>query len=234
MQTSGADHSLPGDPRRGRRHDPVIIGEFGSRARSRPHAGGHRRRDQSASHHFLGPDDGAGSADPRRSRMATRSYRHRLTPTAAGPTYRRNLPSGSTTAPRLDRARFPPRQIRHYDGAPQGFGGWRQPVQQPANLCNPAAGNGVEAFTSNILALGDTLNLTTALAATNWNGSTSTLPNYLKLTHSAQAATLSISATSGGSARGDRDYRWCDHRDPEQPASQLDYLIGHLRGSAAS
>ena len=44
----------------------------------------------------------------------------------------------------------------------------------------PAAGNGVEAFTSNILAMGDTLNLTTALAATNWNGSASTLPNYLK------------------------------------------------------
>jgi beta-glucanase (GH16 family) len=63
----------------------------------------------------------------------------------------------------------------------------------------PAAGNGVEAFTSNILALGDTLNLTTALAATNWNGSTSTLSNYLKVTDSTQAATLSISATSGGS-----------------------------------
>jgi hypothetical protein len=63
----------------------------------------------------------------------------------------------------------------------------------------PAAGNGVEAFTSNILAMGDTLNLTTALAATNWNGSASTLSNYLKVTDSAQGATLSISATSGGS-----------------------------------
>jgi hypothetical protein len=63
----------------------------------------------------------------------------------------------------------------------------------------PAAGNGVEAFTSNILALGDTLNLTTALAATNWNGSASTLSNYLKVTDSTQGATLSISATSGGS-----------------------------------
>ena len=64
----------------------------------------------------------------------------------------------------------------------------------------PAAGNGVEAFTSNILAMGDTLNLTTALAATNWNGSASTLSNYLKVTNSTQAATLSISATSGGSS----------------------------------
>jgi hypothetical protein len=63
----------------------------------------------------------------------------------------------------------------------------------------PAAGNGVETFTSNILAMGDTLNLTTALAATNWNGLDSTLPNYLKVTDSTQAATLSISATFGGS-----------------------------------
>jgi beta-glucanase (GH16 family) len=63
----------------------------------------------------------------------------------------------------------------------------------------PAAGNGVEAFTSNILAMGDTLNLTTALAATNWNGSASTLSNYLKVTDSTHAATLSLSATSGGS-----------------------------------
>src|SRR5262249_40370354 len=63
----------------------------------------------------------------------------------------------------------------------------------------PAAGHGVEAFTSNILAMGDTLNLTTALAATDWSGSASTLSNYLKVTDSAQGAALSISATSGGS-----------------------------------
>jgi hypothetical protein len=63
----------------------------------------------------------------------------------------------------------------------------------------PAAGNGVEAFTSNILAMGDALNLTTALAATNWNGSASTLPNYLTVTDSAQGATLLISATSATS-----------------------------------
>jgi hypothetical protein len=63
----------------------------------------------------------------------------------------------------------------------------------------PAAGNGVAAFTSNILAMGDTLDLTTALAATNWNGADSTLPNYLNVTDSTQGATLSISATSAGS-----------------------------------
>ncbi len=62
----------------------------------------------------------------------------------------------------------------------------------------PAAGQGAEIFTSNILAMGDRLDLTTALAATNWDGSASTLPNYLTVTNSAQAATLSISATSGG------------------------------------
>ena len=62
----------------------------------------------------------------------------------------------------------------------------------------PAAGHGAEIFTSNILAMGDRLDLTSALAATNWNGTASTLPNYLTVTDSAQAATLSISATSGG------------------------------------
>jgi hypothetical protein len=62
----------------------------------------------------------------------------------------------------------------------------------------PAAGHGAELFTSNILAIGDRLDLTTALAANSWNGLASTLPNYLTVTDSAQAATLSISATSGG------------------------------------
>jgi hypothetical protein len=62
----------------------------------------------------------------------------------------------------------------------------------------PAAGHAAESFTSNILAMGDRLDLTTALAATNWNGSASTLPNYLTVADSAKGATLSISATSGG------------------------------------
>ena len=46
----------------------------------------------------------------------------------------------------------------------------------------PAAGNVTNTFTGNVLALGDTLDLKPALAATNWNGSTSTLANYLALT----------------------------------------------------
>ncbi|HBK09297.1 MAG TPA: hypothetical protein DDZ81_26130 [Acetobacteraceae bacterium] len=63
----------------------------------------------------------------------------------------------------------------------------------------PAAGNGSDIFTSNILNTGDTLDLKTALAATQWTGSASTLSKFLTVTDSAQGATLSISATSGGS-----------------------------------
>jgi hypothetical protein len=62
----------------------------------------------------------------------------------------------------------------------------------------PAAGKGTDAFTSNILTTGDTLDLRTALAATDWTGSASTLPNYLKVSDSANGATLSIAPTSGG------------------------------------
>ena len=57
----------------------------------------------------------------------------------------------------------------------------------------------MEAFTSNILATGDKLSLTTALGATTWNNSAATLSNYLTVTNSKQGATLSISATSRGS-----------------------------------
>ena len=63
----------------------------------------------------------------------------------------------------------------------------------------PAAGNGTDTFASNILTMGDTLDLKTALAATNWNGSASTLSNYLAVADSTTGATLSIAATSGGS-----------------------------------
>jgi hypothetical protein len=62
----------------------------------------------------------------------------------------------------------------------------------------PAAGRGTDTFTSNILATKDTLDLKTALAATNWTGSTSTLAKYLTVTDQAQGATLSIATTSGG------------------------------------
>ncbi len=62
----------------------------------------------------------------------------------------------------------------------------------------PAAGNGTDTFTSNILATGDTLDLKTALAATDWNGAGATLSNYLTVADSAQGATLSVAPTSGG------------------------------------
>ena len=62
----------------------------------------------------------------------------------------------------------------------------------------PAAGKGTDTFTNNILGIGDTLDLKPALGATNWNGSTSTLSNYMTVTDSAQGATLAIAPTSGG------------------------------------
>jgi hypothetical protein len=67
----------------------------------------------------------------------------------------------------------------------------------------PAAGKGTVAFTSNILASsGDTLDLRTALAATSWTGTASTLSKYLTVADSAQGATLSVSALPGGTATG--------------------------------
>jgi hypothetical protein len=62
----------------------------------------------------------------------------------------------------------------------------------------PASGKGTDAFTSNILTIGDTLDLKPALAATNWNGSASTLSQYLTVADTTKGATLSIAATSGG------------------------------------
>jgi hypothetical protein len=61
----------------------------------------------------------------------------------------------------------------------------------------PIAGQGSDMFTSNILLEGDTLDLRTALAATNWNGERSTLKGYLTLVASAKGAVLSIRPTSG-------------------------------------
>jgi hypothetical protein len=61
-----------------------------------------------------------------------------------------------------------------------------------------AASIGTTIFTSNITTIGDTLDLANALAATDWNGSASTLSNYLTVTNSAQNATLSIADKSGG------------------------------------
>jgi hypothetical protein len=62
----------------------------------------------------------------------------------------------------------------------------------------PPAGKGYDIFTSNILAAGDTIDLSVALAATSWNGSASTLSNYLSVSNVSQGAVLSIASTSGG------------------------------------
>ena len=62
----------------------------------------------------------------------------------------------------------------------------------------PTAGHGTDHFTSNILNAGATLDLKAALAATTWNGTTSTLSSYLKMSNSTTSGTLSISSSSNG------------------------------------
>jgi hypothetical protein len=62
----------------------------------------------------------------------------------------------------------------------------------------PAAGHGTDTFSSNVLSTGDTLDLKPALAATNWNGATSTLPAYVTVSDTSSGAVVSIAATSGG------------------------------------
>jgi hypothetical protein len=62
----------------------------------------------------------------------------------------------------------------------------------------PAAGQGSVAFTNDVLTINDTLDLKPALAATTWNGSSSTLGSYLTVSDSASGATLSIANTAGG------------------------------------
>ena len=62
----------------------------------------------------------------------------------------------------------------------------------------PAAGNGSDTFTSDITAAGGTLDLTAALAATDWNGSASTLSDYVTLANSSAGAVLAVAPTSGG------------------------------------
>ena len=64
----------------------------------------------------------------------------------------------------------------------------------------PAAGTGYDTSSTNVLANGDTLDLRTALAATNWTGSASTLSNYLSVANEPQVTVLSIAPTSGGTA----------------------------------
>jgi hypothetical protein len=62
----------------------------------------------------------------------------------------------------------------------------------------PAAGNGPVIFADDILSAGGMLDLTNALAATDWNGVPSTLPAYLAVTDTSAGAEISLAATSGG------------------------------------
>jgi hypothetical protein len=62
----------------------------------------------------------------------------------------------------------------------------------------PIAGKGYNTFATNILTNGDTMDLRSALAATNWNGAASTVANYLSVTNNSVGAVLSIAPTSGG------------------------------------
>ena len=64
----------------------------------------------------------------------------------------------------------------------------------------PAAGNGLVTFANDILNLGDTLNLSTALSATDWDGSPDTLANYLSVSGWDGSAVVSIASTAGGAA----------------------------------
>jgi len=66
----------------------------------------------------------------------------------------------------------------------------------------PRAGNGYDTFSSDILSLGDTLDLRTALAATAWNGAASTLANYLGVTDTAAGAVLTVTPAAGGTYTG--------------------------------
>lgn len=66
----------------------------------------------------------------------------------------------------------------------------------------PPAGRGYDNFTTNILNIGDTLDLRSVLAATNWNGAAATLSNYLTVTDNTQGMVLSVAATSGGAPVG--------------------------------
>ena len=62
----------------------------------------------------------------------------------------------------------------------------------------PAAGNGIVTFANDILNLGDTLDLSKALGATDWDGSPDTLGNYLSVSGSDEGAVVSIAGTAGG------------------------------------
>jgi hypothetical protein len=62
----------------------------------------------------------------------------------------------------------------------------------------PAAGGGLVSFPGDILNAGGALDLTNALAATDWNGTASTLPDYVTVTDTSAGAVISLATTAGG------------------------------------
>jgi len=62
----------------------------------------------------------------------------------------------------------------------------------------PAAGAAPVSFADDILNAGATLDLTGALAATDWNGAGSTLPDFLTVTDTSAGAVISIATSAGG------------------------------------
>jgi hypothetical protein len=62
----------------------------------------------------------------------------------------------------------------------------------------PSGSNPAASFTSDILDKGDVLDLRTALASTDWNGSNDTLSKYLSVSSSSDAAEISLAKTAGG------------------------------------
>jgi hypothetical protein len=110
-----------------------------------------------------------------------------------------DAPGGSTTAATVEQSQVSAAATSGTSiGLLKGSVAAATPSSSVQTYVLPAAGDGAETFTSNILAMGDKLDLATALAATDWNGFASTLSNYLTVADSANDATLSISATSGG------------------------------------
>jgi hypothetical protein len=63
----------------------------------------------------------------------------------------------------------------------------------------PQAGSGYDVLSGSELTNGDTFDFRTALAATNWDGNSGDLSNYLQVA-SGGNTTVSISTTAGGSA----------------------------------
>ena len=63
----------------------------------------------------------------------------------------------------------------------------------------PSASQQPASITSNIFNMDDVLDLRTALAGTDWNGSTRQLWHYLSVSTSSDAAVINLAKTAGGS-----------------------------------